>query len=92
MNNTKQKSELVQLFERAAELLNLPITATFNQETREYDHKYLHLDFASCYGGYRLEIVNTNTGQSEFDSLTRKTKREMIHYLRGLIKGLTYNK
>lgn len=89
MNN-----EIQQLFERVAELTGYPTkgTRTNNPEQPYYKTEWLKMDYNSFYGGYRLTIVLTSTGEMEFDSLTRKSKKEMTNYLRGLIKGLTYNK
>jgi hypothetical protein len=56
-----------------------------------YSTKGFKMDYNPIYGGYRIDIVNDNTSESDFDGLTRKSKKEMIAYLKGVIKGLSFN-
>jgi len=54
------------------------------------DGEELKLDYISCYGGYRLEIVMPNKSYSvrDFDRSTRMNSKEMVAYIRGYFKGL----
>lgn len=71
-----------------------------NQETIEYllntinkavKEKYA-TNFASYYGGWNMYLNDNygNPGPLGFD--LRKSSVEMIAYLRGILKGLNYNK
>lgn len=82
------------LYERVAELTGYPTegTRTTNNPKQYYTTNWLKMDYNPTYGGYRLDIVLTTTGEVDFDGLTRKTKKEMTSYLRGLITGLTFSK
>lgn len=92
MNN-----EIKELFERVAELTGYETKGERNDRTKDktktyYKKDFLHMDYNSIYGGYVLMIVLKSTGETAFGSYERKTKKEMISYLRGIITGLTYNK
>ena len=55
------------------------------------------IDFASCYGGYRLVSVNPkNGGHSDAfgksECCTRVSKKEFIAYLDGLLAGLNIDR
>jgi hypothetical protein len=58
-------------------------------------YKY-RIDFASCYGGYRLVSVNPKNGGhngafGESSIAPRMPRKEFIAYLNGLLNGLKYN-
>ena len=83
------------LFNQVAELTGYPTKGIRNETGKDheyYQNEWLKMDYASVYGGYRITIVMKSTGEQEFDSLDRKTAKEMLHYLRGLLKGLTFKK
>lgn len=89
------KNEIINKFETLAELLNMPTTSELSTEKGRkkgkdfYKNEFLIIDFASCYGGYVLMIVNKTTSQSYFDKMQRLPKKEFIAYLDGLIYGLS---
>jgi hypothetical protein len=80
--------EVVILFEEMAKQLNMPLTAKF-ESGKGYDRAFLKLDYAPIYGGYRIEVIQKSTGSNDFDGLSRKPKKEMIAYIRGVLKGLS---
>ena len=73
-------------------LANIPTSATWDKEKREYSHQFLKVDHNSVYGGYRLDWVHIGTGESFFDSWSRMSSKEMFSYLNGLIKGIQLSK
>ena len=59
-------------------------------------YKYI-IDFASCYGGYRLVSVNPKNGGhngafGESSCCPRVSKKEFIAYLDGLLAGLNIDR
>ena len=50
------KSELSILLQRVSELSGI------STEKKEGEKYHLYLDFAACYGGYRLVMVNNENG------------------------------
>lgn len=77
----KKFNELQELFERMVEVT--PAKPGYK----------LHLDFAAIYGGYRIDWINLETGgRPDFDTLTRKSKKEMVAYIRGYLYALNTNK
>lgn len=51
-----KKSELQNLLQRISELSGI------STEKKAGEKYHLYLEFASCYGGYRLVMVNNETG------------------------------
>jgi hypothetical protein len=84
----KNKELVKYLFADACKLLKMPTTSERGTNTY-YKNEYLKLDYNSIYGGYVIRKVLKGTGEQDFDGSTRKTLKEMISYLRGLIRGLT---
>ena len=89
-------NEIKQLFGEVVGLTGYNITGERNKDRSNgetyYKTNFLTLDYNSIYGGYVIKIVLKNTGETDFDGLARRPKKEMINYLKGLIKGLTFNK
>ena len=56
MKTRTRKSELQSLLAEISKLSGI------STEKREGEKYHLHLDFAACYGGYRLVRVNNETG------------------------------
>ena len=57
--------------------------------------EYIEVEFASCYGGYRVNMVQVRNGAhhgalGESSSCPRRTKGKMIIFLEGYINGLNY--
>lgn len=82
--------QLVQYkFELFCKLYNLKTKATSRQETPEqltfYSNDRVKLDFHPDYGGYRIDIILTDTSENFFDKANRLPAKEMICYLDGLI-------
>lgn len=50
-----------------------------------YSHDFVIMDYAPVYGGYVIMKVHAGTSQSDFDGYGRKTAKEMIAYLKGLL-------
>ena len=97
--NRMKYNEIQELFKEIAKLTGYDTKGTRNtpEERKEegndyYKKSWLTLDYASCYGGYEIRIVLPSTGQTAFDSHHRRPKKEMISYMRGLLKGLQFNK
>lgn len=88
--------EIKELFEEFAQLAGYKTSSEQmkrpNKNNHYYKNEFIIMSHASVYGGYVINIVLRGTGQTDFDGYTRKTKKEMIEYLRGLIKGLTLKK
>lgn len=82
-------SQVKQLFETFCKAYNLKTSATTIRENPEqttfYSNDFIKMDFNPHYGGYRMDIVTKGTGERFFDSSERRTKSEMVAYLRGLI-------
>lgn len=83
-------SEVKALFERMAELTGEPITSE-RGEKEFYKNSFLKMDYNSFYGGYLIVKVMTTTGEGTPFGMTRKSKREMVAFLRGFIAGFCYN-
>jgi len=84
------KKDVLYAFDNFCKVYNLKTSATvvkndpaFNGQY--YSNEFIKLDYASCYGGYRLDIVEVGTGERFFDSASRRSTTEMISYLRGLL-------
>ena len=56
MKKRTRKSELESLLKTISELSGI------STEKKEGEKYHLYLDFAACYGGYRLVMVNNETG------------------------------
>lgn len=82
------------LFELMAKQINFPLHGEKETDPEKinrgdyYKNEWLFMDYNSIYGGYIIMIVLRGTGQSYFDSSSRKSSKEMISYLRGVLKGL----
>jgi hypothetical protein len=55
--------------------------------------EYIEVEFASCYGGYRINMVQVKNGAhhgalGESSACPRRTKGKMIEYLEAYINGL----
>lgn len=92
MNN-----EIKQLFDQFTTLAKLPTTSERNDREKNpnaeyYKNEYYKIDFAPCYGGYVIRKVLTSTGEDGIFGNTRRNKKEMTNFLRGLIAGYTFNK
>ena len=56
MKTRTRKSELESLLRSISELSGISL------EKKEGEKYHLYLEFAACYGGYRLVMVNNETG------------------------------
>ena len=56
MKTRTRKSELQNLLRTISELSGI------STDKRDGEKYHLYLDFAACYGGYRLVMVNNETG------------------------------
>jgi hypothetical protein len=55
---------------------------------KEFEPKLkLTMNHNAIYGGYRIDIIHASTGESFYDLSSRISKKEMVAYLRGIIKG-----
>lgn len=75
--------------------LNLPTNK--DEAINKGFEMYLELEFASHYGGYRVVNVGVKNGAhygafGESSSCSRKSKKEMLNYLEGILYGIEYNK
>ena len=78
------------------------IELKFNQLTlltglnkKENCKEYLGLDFAACYGGYRLVMIQSGSGGhygafGKSSACSRMKAKEFICYLDGLIEGIEF--
>lgn len=77
------------LFTRFCEVYNLKTSATTRENKPSqkdfYSNEFIKLDYNPHYGGYRLDVVQTGTGERFFSTQSRRTAKEMIAYLAGLI-------
>lgn len=89
MNQVKR---IQSLFNQFAMTIGQPTDAVFNNETKRYNRQFLKLDFNSTYGGYRIDWVNKDTGESFFNFSSRFSNKEMSAYLQGLIEGYQIKK
>ena len=64
----------------------------FSRVKEELNRNDLIMDFASIYGGYRIEIVYPSTGRGNFERSGRISKKEMESYLEGLLRGIWISK
>ena len=84
---------------RKSELQNLLYTVSklsgISTEKKEGEKYHLYLEFAACYGGYRLVMVNNETG-GEFGAFgdssccERLSAGKMANKLRTIANALTY--
>jgi hypothetical protein len=82
--------EVKQLVQLVAKKFNL--STTKEDAISKGDTKYLFADLATCYGGYRLNMVNVETGGrygafNESSCCKRRTKKQMVSYLTSLINS-----
>jgi hypothetical protein len=74
------------------------VASKFNLATSKEDainksqEKYLWVDFASSYGGYRLVMVGVSNGGhygafNQSSCCRRMSKKEMVAYLNGLLNS-----
>jgi hypothetical protein len=83
---TSQK-RIQSLFEQFTSLANIPTTAIWKPEIKNWSNRFLKMDFNSAYGGYRIDWVEVGTGESFFSFSSRFNNKEMASYLQGLIEG-----
>jgi hypothetical protein len=83
------KKDVQRLFETFCEVYNLKTSATTRQDNPAqkdfYSNEFIKLDYNPIYGGYRLDVVQTGTGERFFDNASRMSAKEMVCYLRGLL-------
>jgi hypothetical protein len=75
--------------------LNLPFG--YDDAVNKNAEMYLYIEFASCYGGYRLvNVLIKNGGHcgafGESSCCSRKSLKEMTNYLEGILYGIKYSK
>jgi hypothetical protein len=79
------------LFKSVCEVYNLRtrenVTLRQDNPTQKdyYSHDFVKMDYTPQYGGYVIMVVNAGTSQKDFDGYTRRSAKEMIAYLRGLL-------
>lgn len=61
----------------------------FNMLRGELKRDDLKMDYNSYYGGYRIDVILEHGAEAFFDYANRITKKEMICYLEGVLKGLS---
>ena len=87
------KKNIEQLIKTISILTN---KATNKEEAINKEQKtYLHLEYSSHYGGYRLVNVRLEDGGhwgafGESSAVNRRSAKAMISYLEGLINGIEY--
>lgn len=85
------KQQLEQLVNEIGSALNL---ATSKDQAIELgDKKYLYLEYASVYGGYRVVMVNVIGGGhsgalGESSCCSRRRASEMYNFLSGVLTGI----
>jgi len=87
--------ELNKILEQIAELSGLSMSK--EAAIKNNQDRYLQLEYASIYGGYRLVNVLVKNGGhggafGESGSCARLSKKEMTVYLNGLLNGLAFTK
>lgn len=77
------------LFGTFCEVYNLQTSAETRAKNPEqstyYSNDFVKMDYNPHYGGYVIMKVHKGTSQSDFDGYGRKSAKEMIAYLRGLL-------
>lgn len=77
------------LFIRFTEVYNLKTTATRKADNPSqpdyYSNEFIKMDYNPSYGGYRMDVVLKGTAERFFSDMGRRTAKEMIAYLQGLI-------
>jgi hypothetical protein len=79
-----KSNQLNSLFNQLCLTLNIP---NYN-DIKDYSKKSLKLDYNAIYGGYRIDVVLTNTAEDFFSYSNRFSKKEMIAYIQGLLEGI----
>lgn len=79
--------EIKELLKDVAKKYNLDLSK--EEAIKNNKDKYLTIDFASCYGGYRLVMVDVKNGGhygvfGQSSCCSRISKKEMVCYLNGL--------
>jgi hypothetical protein len=82
--------EVKQLVQLVGQKFNLATTR--EEAISKGQTKYLFADLATCYGGYRLNMVRVEGGGhcgafDESSCCKRRQKKEMVSYLTGLINS-----
>jgi hypothetical protein len=89
------KQLIADKFALFCKVYNLKTTATSKHcnpaQSEYYSNDRVKLDYAPHYGGYRIDIIHTNTSESFFDKSGRLSAKEMICYLDGLIAAKNTN-
>ena len=70
----------------------IPTSAKWYRKKGCFSKRWLKLDYNPYYGGWRMDWVNPNTSESFFHGASRRSTKEMYHYLWGLIEGRRYRK
>lgn len=89
MSTSKKQIELA--LERLSEVSGLPITR--DEAQKKGADKFLHAEYANCYGGWRLVMVKLNSGAHSGafggnGTEPRMKPQEFYTYLNGLINGV----
>jgi len=67
----------------------MAIFAILKENVKIGDGYTLTIDNAPIYGGYRINRTNNdNGGQCDFSGLTRKSKKEIIAWMRGYLMAV----
>lgn len=82
------KKQIQIKFDLFCELYNLRTSAERTPDGPEYySNDHIKLDYNPHYGGYRMDVVEATTGERFFDGMHRRSAKEMLAYLEGLISA-----
>jgi hypothetical protein len=65
----------------------------FNQLQELEPKLKIRMDYNAIYGGYKIQVICVpGTGERDYDLLQRVSKKEMVCYLLGVLKGYDIKK
>lgn len=77
------------LFQQFCKVYDLKTSATTRNENPSqkdyYSNDFVKMDYAPVYGGYVIRKVFKGTSEDGFDGLERRSAKEMIAFLKGLL-------
>lgn len=72
------------------------LVMNYDEAIEKGHERYLHIEYSSHYGGYRLVNVRVNNGAhygafGESSCISRKPLKAMTSYLEGVLYGLKFS-
>lgn len=92
MSERITKGMIIRKFKLFTTEAKIPISAKWMPKKHQYSRRYLKLDYNKYYGGWRMDWVNKNTSESFFSGMSRRSSKEMLSYLDGLLDRVRFKK